>query len=707
MYVLEKSIIPMPKKIEDRKERIELGIMASGAFTVVEESEDVLLTEGVNILLRDIFDKICAKPITNGYKITVKIDGSDKAFEKIASDEAYYIDVNDDGATLCAKTDKGAFYACITMKRLIYAEGDRLYLHKAYILDYPDYSRRGHSIETRYGTDRMTKKDWFDLLDRFAEDKINMIYLGIYNCWGVQYDDAPVEYLYVPFKKYPKLKTPKIIKYYSVKEKKWISKTELPPMFCEDFLEEVIAYGKKRNIMVVPRLASLSHNTLFPRLMPELAPIMEDGTRGTSGFCTSNPKTYEFLFSIFDEVIDRFIAPFGHDMISAGLDELGKGDICHCDKCKNLTPYDMLMNHIITCGKYLKSRGIKTMRICHDMLLKYDDKFEDMKSRFIEADIYDTMLVGWWEYHVPDSPVYFSGKKDKVEAKFRSEIAPITGYFNWAIPQDNNENIRDMARLGMEKGFEACIAYSSPDRCCDKNFSVFSDCAWNVEAGLDKDLFDERYAYINYPENLSRALMAFRSLVPIMENDLRTSYMNRMFLLFDPYWYSYRHANMESPQNFPGRAFRAIRDNEREILSYLEKNFENATAALEFFDNSGKCDAMNDIWRITSMQYKYRADEYMTLYRLDKKYNTGIADAYEVIRELERILINKERLMALVEDVKTPAEGYTLLRNLSTERQYMLDLLNYFKKEISAQRKPKLDVFDLTYVTGKTLDFLR
>ena len=674
MFDLSKRLIPMPKEYKNTGLSVKIAEMGSGNFTVKSESDDPLALEGASILRKKIKEKIAASDSGDGYVITVKVDESHPAFVGIDSDEAYVIDLGDSFATLLGKSEKGAFYACITLSQMLYVEGDSLMLAKTYLRDWPDFSRRGHSIETRYNTDRMTKEEWFSLIDLLADQKINMIYLGIYNCWGVQYDDAPVEYLYVPFKKYPELKTPKIVKYYSVKEKKWVSKTELPPMFSEDFLAEVIAYAKRRNIMVVPRLASLSHNTLFPRLMPELAPVMEDGTRAKSGFCTSNPKTYEFLFEIFDEVIDRFIAPFGYDMISAGLDELGKGDICHCEKCKNLTPYEILMNHITTAGKYLKSRGIKTMRICHDMLLKYDDKFEDMKRRFIEADIYDTILVGWWEYHVPDSPHYFGGKKDKVEAKFRSEAAPITGYFNWAIPQDNNENIRDIAKLGKEKGFEALVAYSSPDKCCDKNFLVFSECSWNLEAGLDSDSFDQRYAYINYPENSSRALTAFRSLVPIMENDIRTSYMNRMFLLFDPYWYSYRHSNMESPQNSPGRAFRAIREDESEMLAYLQKNFEHASTALEFFESSGKYDLMNDVWRITSMQYKYRADEYLTLYRLDEKYNSGTVSAFEVISEIERLLTNKERLMALAEDVKTPAEAYTFLRNLSTERQYMIDL---------------------------------
>ena len=106
MYVLEKSIIPMPKKVENRNERIEIAKMAESKFTLVKEADATLLSEGVSLLLEDILGKICAAPADVGYKITVKIDENDKAFEKIASDEAYYIDITDGGATLCGKSEK-------------------------------------------------------------------------------------------------------------------------------------------------------------------------------------------------------------------------------------------------------------------------------------------------------------------------------------------------------------------------------------------------------------------------------------------------------------------------------------------------------------------------------------------------------------------------------------------------------------------------
>ena len=41
------------------------------------------------------------------------------------------------------------------------------------------------------------------------------------------------------------------------------------------------------------------------------------------------------------------------------------------------------------------------------------------------------------------------------------------------------------------------------------------------------------------------------------------------------------------------------------------------------------------------------------------------------------------------------------------QKQLMLDLLAYFKSEVKAGRKPKLDMTDLSYISSKAFEFLR
>lgn len=706
MFDIGKNLIPKPKEYKNTGLGTKIATTGCGNFTVKTESDEMLVKEGIAILKNKINEKICACDSGDGYIITVKVDENNPAFVGIDSDEAYVIDSGESSATLIGKSERGAFYACITLSQMLYAEGDSLMLAKTYLRDWPDFKKRGLSIESRYGTDLMEKDEWLSFIDYCAELKCNHIHIKAYNCWGVQYDDAPVEYLFLPIKKYPFLKTPKNKKYYSVKDGKWrFEDNLLPPMQRDDFLGDIIAYGKERGVTVCPALASYGHNTLLPRLIPEIAPTMKDGTKGKSGLCTSNPKTYEVLFDIFDEVIDRYMKPYGITEISAGLDEIGEDDLCQCEACKGKSTYERLLEHVIKLAKHLKARGVKTLRIDHDMFFKYYDKFEEMKERFIEEDVFDIIFICWWGYHVDDH--FFGGKKDKVSNIFRGEILSFSGYFHWGTPHDTNENIRLAGAFSKSLGFESFSSYASPDKSFDKNFKTLADVAWNVEGTKDPEEFNVRYANINFPEDVEGAVRALRSMKLIMENDLRASYMNRMLTVFDPYIYSYRYKGDTAPQNYPGKAYSRIKEDEKNLLSYLSFIYEKATGAYEYFNNSKTASAINKVFLTTALTYKSRADEFLTLYRLEKSYNEGLSSAFEVIRELERLLSQKERLMALAEEYKSEANANVFLRNASMERQYMLDLKNYFKAELSCGNRPTLNLSDLTYATGKALEFLR
>lgn len=116
---------------------------------------------------------------------------------------------------------------------------------------------------------------------------------------------------------------------------------------------------------------------------------------------------------------------------------------------------------------------------------------------------------------------------------------------------------------------------------------------------------------------------------------------------------------------------------------------------------------MNDTWMLSAKHYYTLADEYLTLYGLQKSYNQGIANADQVIRELERLIAQREALMLLGEKTRIDVNQYTYLRGMSWFRQFMIDLLAYFRKELAAGRRPKLEMTDLRYATGKELEFLQ
>jgi len=706
MINLEKALIPKPRKLTAYGEAVTIAQFNSPAFVIKAEDDDVRIKEGAALIRQKLVDIAAIDTEGGEYVINLTVDATNEKFDGVDKAEAYFIEVNEHGATLCGKDAAGAFYAAVTFCDMIYLEGNDVCVEKCEIVDWPDFMRRGHFIECRYGTEFLTLENWCDFIDYLAKMKVNTLTIGVYGCWEWQYDTRRVEYLYVPIKKYPELKTPKNIKYYSVKQNKWIHKDDiLPYMYERDFLGDVIAYAKRKNVLVKPLFNSLGHNTLVPRMIPETSAKREDGTPTGCGFCTKSERTYEVMFDIYDEIIDRYLLPNKVYDIQIGLDEVSSRYICHCEQCRDKTHAELMVEYIIRLCKHLKAKGMKHIYIYHDMLYHHFNIVnEELRDRFIAEGIYDEVVLDWWTYEDPKH--LFWDKPDGVNNLFHSVIKPDTGYYNWSIPTENNENIRACAKKAKELSFEGMETYSSLEYCFDKNYLTLADVAWNNGTIDDKAEFDERYAYRNYPENTAKAVNVFDGLFEVMRDERGVSYVNRACRLFDYYFYSYRTNELEL-KDFPGGVYKMIKGDEKTYIGYLEFLKEKSMPALKFFENSKNSSQINNTWLLTSMQYYCMADEYLTLYGLDKSYNTGLADVFEVIRELERLIAQREKLMLLAENVRIPANSYTYLRNMSVFRQFMLDMLCYFKREAQNGRKPVLDVTDWKYVQSKAAEFLR
>ena len=709
MFNLEKNIIPKPKELKNSGLSIEISRIGKGGFFVTADDSNTLVKEGAGIVLSELYKRACISPSESGYEITVKVDEGAPAFIGIDSDEAYYIDVQDTEAVLCGKTERGAFYASVTFTKMIHIEGDSVMLAKAYIRDFPDFEKRGYYIETRYGTEFLTLDNWKEIIDYFADMKANYLSIGVYTCWGTQYDGAPVEYLYVPIKSRPKLLTPKINKYYSVNKGEWFyEKCVLPTMFEQDFLGEVIAYANKRNVHVVPVVNSLGHNSLLPRMYPETAAILSDGTRARIGFCTSADATYELLFDIYGEIFENYLKPNGVYDIGIGLDEVPEEYICRCVRCKNLSHGDVLLRHIVRICKHLKEIGIKTVKIYHDMMFRYNLINEKTKELFIQEGIYDMVLFDWWTYEDVDN--IFWGRLGDINNLFHSIIKPMTGYNNWGVIGDTIGNIRACAEIAKEKGYEGMESYTSYERALDKNYLTLADVSWNNSCIKDEGEFDERYAYRYYPDQAVEAIFAFKSMVGVMRH--RVTYLPEMSK-YEYTAYSYRRTEESTGEiktvftNFPGDAYKKLISRLDEDIPMMEKVYQKASSALEFFENTKYRHDMNKTWTVTAMHYKNLADQYLTIYKMAESYNNRITSAFDFIRELDRLIKDQERLMSLAESVRIHATAITCLRNMSIFRQTMIDLRDYFKRGVLNGIRPDFDITDWSGITTAAFDFLR
>ena len=685
MFCVEKAILPKPQQITSSGKEICIGKLCAPTVELrILSDRSIVFQEAEAFLKKSLAEHFCYYHIPNtpgSFRITLCIDATAPSFSNIEAPEAYCIDITEKEAFLCGKDAAGAFYAVVTFSQMMHTEGDRALLPICKVVDYPDFLHRGNYIECRYGTEFMTKEDWFRAVDYFAMQKNNILNIAIYGCWSNQYDGVLSQYLYLPLQCYPFLKTPKSIRYYSVKQKKWIHRENLlPKIFEEDFFKEIVAYGAKKNITVYPQFNSLGHNNLLPSQIPEISAKEENGTPTGDGFCTRNEKTYEVLFNIYNEIIERYLRPNGIKHIAIGLDEVSTKSICHCPKCHGAEHKELMIEHIIRLCKFLKLQGMKKIYVYHDMLYNtFDCVNEELKQRFVKEGIYDEVVLRWWTYEDPAH--LFWDKANGVNNIMHSVIKAYTGYYHWNLPTDSNDNIRACARFAKEHGFEGMEAYSSFEDCYDKNYFCIAEAAWNVEASQDKEGFDTRYAHLRFPSSPEKAKQALEAMRDIMIDETKECYMNRACWRLEYYFYCYRKGNPPSLSPFPKAVFdQHIDQSKGYYRTYLRRIRKNAKAALRFLESESlDVGFYNDVWLLVAKHYYTLANEYLTLWRLRDGCAAGKISSQEILSSLSLLIQQREKLMNLIENVRFPATQYTYLRNMSVFRQFYLELWEHVK----------------------------
>lgn len=713
MYTLKTSLIPYPQSVVCAGYDVSLGLPAAPNFDLVtEDNTSEIYIEAKAYLEKAFLEKFCIECCqnrSNAYKIILSVDPNAPSLADAQKKEAYSIEITEHEARLCGYDAAGAYYAAITFSQLLFEEHGKILIPAISIVDYPSFERRGNFVECRFGTEFMTRENWFEAIDYFASMKNNQLTVGVYGCWTEQYDAEVSQYLYLPIQKYPELKTPKSVRYYSARDQKWVSrKNILPTMFKEDYFGEIIAYGKKKNVTVKPLFNSLGHNRLLPSVFPEISAKREDGTPSGFGFCTRSPRTEEILFDIYDEIIDRYLVPNGIDSIQIGMDEVGAPYICHCPLCRDSSHEEIMVEFIIKLCQHLQGRGMKHIYVYHDMLYNsFNCVNEQLKQRFTDAGIYDNVILDWWTYEDPKH--LFWDKAEGVNGLFRSTIKPFTGYYHWAIPTESNPNIRACATIAREKGFEGIEAYSSFEYCYDKNYFCLAEAAWNTDAVMNEEDFDARYAKFRFPRSAERAKQALAAMSLAMRDETEKSYMNSACERLEYYFYCYHRGQPLTRKPFPGAVFENYLIKERDrFKNYLAMLYNTSGTAIEFFERESLDRGFfNDVWLLTAKHYRALSDEYTVLLSLHDQSAARALDPIRAIEELDRLLVQREILMNLAETVRFPAAQYTYLRNMSVFRQVLIDLRDGIAKALQNGDSPTVDLVNTDATQTPLLNLVR
>ena len=276
--------------------------------------------------------------------------------------EAYRIRADENGVAVEAGDVAGAVYAAATLAQLC-AEHQG-HLPFCTIEDAPAHPWRGLLIDVcRHFFPITTVKKLVDLM---AYYKYNRLHLHLTEDQGFRFESE----------RFPLLNSVgSYRKSTLVKHNNFVGQDGVPHggYFNKAELRELVRYAKARGIEIVPEIDMPGHALSVIAAYPDLACVSEPvevamrfGVTDFSNklYCAGSERTFEFLFSLLDEVLEVF--PF--EYIHIGGDEALKSEWKRCEKCQRVMRQEKLkdehelqgyfLNRVIA---HLKTRGRKSI----------------------------------------------------------------------------------------------------------------------------------------------------------------------------------------------------------------------------------------------------------------------------------------------------------------------------------------------------------
>jgi hexosaminidase len=272
--------------------------------------------------------------------------------------EQYQIRANEDGVFVEAGGIAGAVYAGATLAQLCAEHGGRL--PHCQIEDAPEHPWRGLLIDVcRHFFPIVTIKTLVDLM---AYYKYNRLHLHLTEDQGFRFESE----------RFPRLNSVGSYRKSTFVRRGGVAGQDGVPhggYYSKAELRELVRYAKARGIEIVPEIDMPGHALSVIAAYPALACFeepVEVATRfGVTDFssklyCAGSEQTYDFLFSLLDEVLEVF----PYEYVHIGGDEALKSEWKRCAKCQRVMREKKLkdehelqgyfLNRVIA---FLKSRG--------------------------------------------------------------------------------------------------------------------------------------------------------------------------------------------------------------------------------------------------------------------------------------------------------------------------------------------------------------
>ncbi len=352
------SVIPRPVKAELRE----------GTFVLTPETL-IVVTEGAcdvgeylsEFLASATAFKLKVKKISQAKEQANCIILQTGPEEGNPGNEGYHLSVGKDRVVISAASQAGIFYGIQSLRQLLPVEIERCSRVKEItawqipcveIKDEPHFQWRGLMIDC--SRTFWSKAFILRTIRLMSLYKLNRLHLHLTDDQGWRLE----------IKKHPAL-----TEIGSKFAEKYNEPAERQGYYSQSDMREIIAYGKRHNVAIVPEIEMPGHSiatlTVYPELSCsggpfEIFPFFKGPGINKDILCAGNEKTFEFLEDVLGEVVDLF----GCEFIHIGGDEAPKDRWRECSKCQQrmrqegLADEDELQSYFIKrIEKFLNSKG--------------------------------------------------------------------------------------------------------------------------------------------------------------------------------------------------------------------------------------------------------------------------------------------------------------------------------------------------------------
>ncbi len=253
------------------------------------------------------FNQGFATKINEFPEAQLQINCSNEGVIKIYEDESYQLDIQNNKISINATSDLGAMHALETLLQLLQNDAISFYFPNTKISDYPRFTWRGVMIDVarHFQPVDVIKRN----LDAMAAVKMNVFHWHLVDDQGWR----------IEMKTLPKL----------------TALASDGQFYTQEEIKDIVKYAGDRGILVVPEIDVPGHGsailTAYPEIGSKVIEVTTSNAEGkvkTTAFVNyslernagiftptldpSNPKTYELLNTIFDEVCPLFPGKYFH-----------------------------------------------------------------------------------------------------------------------------------------------------------------------------------------------------------------------------------------------------------------------------------------------------------------------------------------------------------------------------------------------------------